>query len=106
MERKSSRIMAGFGVLVAYIPSKKWAVVMMGNTQEGSNGIESALRQRLADDIFEIPYDQRQDLESALTLQLQAEMIEYLNSSSCLFPNAQADPMSLNRPLSACTGTY
>jgi CubicO group peptidase (beta-lactamase class C family) len=96
----------GFGAFMAYIPGKKWAIAMMGNTEQRSNFIQVALAYRLADDLLGIPKEDREDLTDLFQLQLQQLTINYLNSTRRLYPDAARPPIPLSRPLEAYTGEY
>ena len=51
--------LTGFGTRMLYMPWRKWAVVMMGNTAETSNAAEQVLGFRLMDELLQTPLDQR-----------------------------------------------
>ena len=82
--------LTGFGTRMLYMPWRKWAVVMMGNTAETSNAAEQVLSFRLIDELLQTPIDQRINWIDALDRQLaqSAAPQDVAQARKLLFPDA------------------
>ena len=98
----------GFGTLMLYIPQRRWALTIMGNTGGTSNAVELILKYHLLDELLEIPMNQRFPWKLLMDRQLEIQSLILEHAKQILFPDAlppgNGIPTSL--PLDQYTGTY
>ena len=96
----------GFATRLAYLPSKKWGVVLMSNSDQSGSSCIDNLFIRLLDDFLAVPQNERKDLIPEQK-QFDGIMLDrYLNARSQLYPDVPKPTLPHALPLESYAGTY
>ena len=82
----------GFASWMVYIPEKEIGLVMMGNTDESSALVELILATELLQRVFDVPADERIDVESEIDLQLRVREANLLGIVPPALPHHAGRP--------------
>jgi len=98
----------GFGTLMAYIPAKKWAVVIMTNADFGGNLLTQLLAFELGDRMLGIPKDERFPWGEIYDKSVQERLHVFRNGRKLVFPGAPTPENAIKHslPLKDYTGIY
>ena len=98
--------MTGFASRLAYLPSKRWGIALMTNSDVGGSHCLDTLFYQLLDDHLGIPKEDRKDLLPIFESRDRALLERFKNSKSVLYPHVSDPPLSHALPLESYAGTY
>ncbi|MCJ1331699.1 hypothetical protein MMC10_008391 [Thelotrema lepadinum] len=96
----------GFATRLAYLPSKKWGVILMANADESGSSCIDNLFMHLLDDYLAVPEDERKDLVPQQKEFDKIMLDMYLNARIQLYPDIPQPTLPHSLPLGSYAGTY
>ena len=98
--------LGGFATMMAYLPQRKWGLVIMANNVEGGTTAHQTLSYRLLDDLLGTPQSERLSWNIVVDQVLQQATEALKNATKNLYPKAPLgdDAVPLTLPLNHYAG--
>ena len=93
---------SGFGCHMVYLPGRKWGMMILGNSGDGSSGIDKIMW-RLVDDLLCIPQEKRVNWSERVGDDETNWRSKAVNE---LYPKIPEPPIPLTLPITSYTGSY